>query len=61
MELRPVQRNASCRGCDKNIAPKSENIIYMYSVRNRGQNIFLCRSCVDEMVKLFEEGDDNGS
>jgi len=48
-ELRVVTRNAGCRCCGKNIAPKTEKVIYTYSHFNRGQNIFICIPCLKDM------------
>lgn len=60
MEYRQAMRTCHCRGCDKEIKPKTEKIIYMYSHRNRGQNIILCEDCVREMNSkfIFDTGED---
>jgi len=59
MELRKTKHNASCRGCDRNIAPNTEDIIYMYSMRNRGQNIFLCAECIKDAHDMMFKGEGN--
>lgn len=48
-EIRQTERKANCRNCDKVIKPKTEKIIYIYSFRNRGQNIFICKDCLNRM------------
>lgn len=55
MELRKVQRTAYCRGCDKELIRNVDNIIYMYSSRNTGQNIIICEGCVRKMYRMIGE------
>lgn len=51
---RKAERLCVCRGCDKNIA-RGEQMIYTYSMRNRGQHIFFCFTCADLIGKLANE------
>jgi hypothetical protein len=51
-EHRKSERDCFCRGCDKKIKRNSEDIIYTYSFRNKGQSIIFCEDCVQEMFKL---------
>ncbi len=41
---RKAERSSNCRGCDKELV-KGDDIIYTYSLRNRGQNIIFCMGC----------------
>ena len=53
-EKRPAQRPAFCRACDKEIL-KGEDMISMYSYRNRGQHIHICLQCASKMGELAKE------
>lgn len=56
IEKRELKRTAFCRGCDDEMAPGTE-VVSMYSIRNRGQHIYLCISCsklIGELVKVEE-------
>jgi len=48
-EIRQTVRDAHCRNCDKTIKRNTEKVVYIYSFRNRGQNIFICRDCLNKM------------
>ena len=50
---RNVERHCFCRGCDKKMNP-GEEAIYTYSFRNRGQHIFFCLDCADEISNLVK-------
>lgn len=52
-ERREAQRNAYCRSCDKEIQ-KKEEMITLWSRRNRGQYIHLCLECAKKIGKLAE-------
>jgi uncharacterized protein YlaI len=54
IKFRPLERNAICRGCDKQL-PKETKVIATYSFRNRGQHIYFCTKCVELMSKLIKE------
>lgn len=54
IEYRQTERDAFCRGCDKQIKKKTEKVIYTYSWRNRGQNILICLDCVGEINRLIK-------
>ncbi len=57
-ELRKAQRKAHCRVCDRVMTPKEDNVMYTYSMRNRGQNILICFDCIREIhsaVLQYEE------
>jgi hypothetical protein len=56
IERRPAQREAWCRGCDKKIS-KGEDLIYTYSFRNRGQNIYFCMGCAKKISALVFDVD----
>lgn len=51
MEIRPAQREAHCRGCDK-IIRRGEDMFATYSSRNRGQSIYFCLTCVDLITAM---------
>lgn len=51
---RPAQRNAFCRACDKTV-DKGEEIIYTYSMRNRGQSIIFCLDCAKTIGELSND------
>jgi len=55
MNYRTLERSGYCRGCDKLIEKNTEKLISIYSHRNRGQHIYLCKDCVDKMVKLISD------
>jgi uncharacterized protein YlaI len=52
--LRKAERNAFCRSCDK-VIEKGEDMVSMYSWRNRGQHIHLCLDCSEVIGKLAKE------
>lgn len=52
--LRPAERTAYCRGCDKEMH-KGEPLVALYSWRNRGQSIFFCLDCAEEIGGLVKE------
>ena len=54
IELRNAQREAFCQGCDMSIIP-GERMLSTYSMRNRGQNIFFCIGCSEEIKRLLNE------
>jgi len=51
---RKAQRDSNCRGCDKDLV-KGDDIIYTYSMRNRGQNIIFCIDCALMIGELGKE------
>jgi len=53
MEFRTLKRDAFCRGCDKELVREKDMAICFYSMRNRGQNIYICSTCVNAMKKLI--------
>lgn len=54
IKLRPAERSAYCRGCDKEIV-KDELMVSTYSRRNRGQWIHLCLNCAEDIGELVKE------
>ena len=54
MELRRMERNGFCRDCDKALE-KGHLVFYTHSRRNRGQHIFLCERCIQQVVKMYED------
>ena len=56
MIYRKAQRNCRCRGCDRLLEKDVDYGIFMFSIRNRGQNIMLCTDCVDKMYEMVQEG-----
>ena len=54
-ELRQTERQAYCRGCDKILQPKTEKVLAWYSIRNRGQHIYICTDCIVAMNNLIIE------
>jgi hypothetical protein len=48
---RACQREAFCRGCDSKIK-RNEEMIYTYSMRNRGQSICFCLECAKVIGEL---------
>lgn len=57
IQLRPAERTAYCRGCDKELL-KGELMISTYSSRNRGQHIHFCLDCAEEIGRLVKEHKD---
>jgi hypothetical protein len=57
MQFRVAQRDCYCRGCDKQLKRNVDSGIFMYSMRNRGQNIMICVDCVKSMNTLVDEND----
>lgn len=53
---RKAERNAFCRGCDKTIE-KGSDVIYTYSSRNRGQQIYFCVECAKQIGKLVDKAE----
>ena len=51
---RQAERDAFCRSCDR-VIKKGEDMVSMYSCRNRGQNIHLCLDCSDFIGKIAKE------
>lgn len=49
--VRPTHRGAFCRVCDKEIQ-KGENMFSIFSRRNRGQHIHICKSCIELRKEL---------
>jgi len=54
IEKRQLKRNAFCRGCDDELRVGTE-VISMYSIRNRGQHIYLCMACTKLIGELIKE------
>ena len=50
---RLAERDAICRGCDDTLK-KGTPLIYTYSTRNRGQNIFFCLECARKIGDLAD-------
>lgn len=55
-EIRKSKQNSYCRCCDKEMIKDKDTIVYMYSIRNRGQNIILCLDCIEEISAAAKEG-----
>ena len=51
IERREAQRTCFCRGCDKELK-KGTEIVYTYSIRNRGQSIIFCLDCAKIIGEL---------
>ena len=60
-EYRIAKQDSYCRSCDKLNKRNKDKVIYIYSLRNRGQNILLCEDCVKEMYETVakEKTNDN--
>jgi hypothetical protein len=56
IKRRPAERNAFCRGCDNTIV-KGEDLIYTYSFRNTGQNIYFCVACAKKIGDLVKDAE----
>jgi len=52
-EFRKTKRTAFCRVCDK-AQVKGSDVFYTYSSLNRGQHIYICLLCVDDITQEFE-------
>lgn len=50
-QVRPAERTAFCRGCDKPIE-KGTEMVSFHSWRNRGQNIHICLPCAESIGEL---------
>lgn len=59
INYRQTERNAFCRGCDKEIKRKTESVIATFSNRNRGQHIYFCKKCVEKMWFLIYQNDND--
>ena len=57
IERREAQRTCFCRGCDKEMS-RGEEIIFTYSMRNRGQSIMFCLDCAKIIGDLANIEDD---
>ena len=57
MKLRKSNRTCYCRFCDKEIERNTEDVIYEYSYRNKGQHIFICKDCIKEAYNLVVESE----
>ena len=55
IEYRQVQRDARCRGCNKDIVRNTEKVITWYASNNLGMYIFLCDSCVEHIYNMVKE------
>lgn len=55
LELRQVQRNASCRVCNKTIKRKDEKVVVFYSCSGGGGYTYICKKCVREMYYITKE------
>lgn len=53
-EVYEMQRKGFCRGCDKPL-DKGDTCFYTYSIRNRGQNIYVCFDCLNDMRIKHDE------
>jgi len=51
---RKAERTCMCRGCDKEMK-KGTDLIYTYSLRNRGMTIFFCMQCAKIIGELSNE------
>lgn len=56
--VRKAERNAFCRICDKEIK-KGESMFSLYSHRNRGIHIHICKDCVESMKEVNMDEDSN--
>ena len=54
MEIRKIERDGFCRGCDK-LVSKGDVIFYVYSSRNRGQSIIFCIECTTKIGEMVGE------
>jgi len=54
IQKRELKRAAFCRGCDEHMNTGTE-VISMYSIRNRGQHIYLCMDCSKLITELTKE------
>lgn len=55
LEIRKAKQDSFCRCCDKPLRKGIDNLVYMYSYRNRGQNILLCFDCIDLITEKVSE------
>lgn len=54
MRYELIERDGFCRGCDKKMRRNIDVVVKFYSRRNRGQNIILCKECVEKMYNLVK-------
>lgn len=60
LEFRKAKRDSYCRACDSINKKDIDDVIYIYSMRNRGQNILLCPDCIKYMYNMItKERNDN--
>lgn len=61
-KYRIAKRDSFCRVCDKVNKRDEDMVVYVYSHRNRGQSILLCKKCVKDMYntviasEIYDEG-----
>jgi hypothetical protein len=51
LKKRAMKNNGFCRGCDISLE-KGDEVIYTYSLRNRGQRIFFYMECANKISEL---------
>ena len=54
IDYRLAKQNSFCRVCDKTNRRGKDMVIYIYSHRNRGQNILICEDCARKIEAIVE-------
>ena len=54
IEYRLVERDAFCRGCQKELKRNTDKAIMWYAPNNRGMNIIICPDCVELIYNLVK-------
>lgn len=54
-EYRLAKQDSFCRVCDKVNKRNKDMVVYIRSIRNRGQNILICKDCIDKIYNAVKE------
>ena len=54
LTIRKSNKRPCCRCCDRSL-PGDEDLVYLRSLRNRGQNIFFCFECINLMFYIVSD------
>ena len=52
---RLAERNCWCRICDSQLVKQKDKGVFWYSSANRGMNIIICPSCVEQLFEMVKE------
>lgn len=58
-QYRVSQRKSYCRVCDKVNMPNEDMIVSIHSFRNRGQEIKICKGCIEKIYQMVLDYDND--